>query len=48
MPPEAIAALENAYARHGEAGIFFSRFLPGVRAAVTPFAGVVGMRPRAP
>ena len=45
MPPEAIAALEKAYGRHGVYGIFFSRFLPGVRAAVTPFAGVAGMRP---
>ena len=45
MPPEAIADLERAYVRHGVAGIFISRFLPGVRAAVTPFAGVVGMPP---
>jgi membrane protein DedA with SNARE-associated domain len=33
------------YARHGVAGVFLSRFLPGVRAAVTPFAGIMGMRP---
>jgi membrane protein DedA with SNARE-associated domain len=45
MPPEAILALERAYARHGMLGIFVSRFLPGVRAAVTPFAGIVGMSP---
>jgi membrane protein DedA with SNARE-associated domain len=45
MPPEDIDALERAYRRHGVLGIFVSRFLPGVRAAVTPFAGVVGMRP---
>ena len=45
MPPEAIAALEKAYGRYGVYGIFISRFLPGVRAAVTPFAGVAGMRP---
>src|SRR6185369_8612348 len=45
MPPEAIVALEKAYARHGVYGIFFSRFLPGVRAAVTPFAGLAGMAP---
>ena len=38
----ACASLEKAYARHGVLGIFLSRFLPGVRAAVTPFAGVVG------
>ena len=45
MPPEAIAALETAYHRHGVYAIFFSRFLPGIRAAVTPFAGVAGMSP---
>ena len=45
MPPETIAALRKAYDRHGVLGIFLSRFLPGVRAAVTPFAGVVGMSP---
>jgi len=43
MPPAAMAELERAYARHGVYGIFLSRFLPGIRAAVTPFAGVVGM-----
>lgn len=45
LPPDAVRALETAYARHGMLGIFVSRFLPGVRAAVTPFAGVVGMSP---
>jgi membrane protein DedA with SNARE-associated domain len=45
MPPEVLAALEEAYARWGTAGIFVSRFLPGVRAAVTPFAGVAGLPP---
>jgi membrane protein DedA with SNARE-associated domain len=43
MPPEVMGALEEAYARWGVAAIFLSRFLPGVRAAVTPFAGIVGM-----
>jgi membrane protein DedA with SNARE-associated domain len=46
MPAAALTVLEEAYARYGVAGIFLSRFLPGVRAAVTPFAGVVGMPPR--
>lgn len=45
MPPEVLAALEEAYGRWGTAGIFLSRFLPGVRAAVTPFAGVAGLPP---
>lgn len=41
LPPEGFKALEEAYARWGTAGIFVSRFLPGLRAAVPPFAGVV-------
>jgi len=45
MPPRTLRALEEAYARHGVYGIFLSRFLPGIRAAVTPFAGVVGISP---
>ena len=45
VPPEAMRALEEAYSRHGVFGIFVSRFLPGLRAAVTPFAGIVGMKP---
>jgi membrane protein DedA with SNARE-associated domain len=45
LPPAALNALRGAYERHGVAGIFFSRFLPGVRAGVTPFAGVVGLSP---
>jgi membrane protein DedA with SNARE-associated domain len=43
MSPQAVHALEKAYARHGLWGIFFSRFLPGIRAAVTPFAGLLGV-----
>src|SRR5438445_331231 len=45
MPPQTMRALERAYAQHGAYGIFFSRFLPGIRAGVTPFAGVVGISP---
>jgi membrane protein DedA with SNARE-associated domain len=45
LPAAALDALRDAYDRHGVAGIFFSRFLPGVRAGVTPFAGVVGLSP---
>jgi membrane protein DedA with SNARE-associated domain len=45
MPPEVLSALEEAYERWGVAGIFLSRFLPGLRAAVTPFAGVAGLPP---
>lgn len=45
LPPAAMQALEHAYHRHGALGIFVSRFLPGVRAAVPPFAGVAGLSP---
>jgi membrane protein DedA with SNARE-associated domain len=45
LPTEAMDALHEAYARHGVAGIFFTRFLPGLRAAVTPFAGIAGVSP---
>jgi membrane protein DedA with SNARE-associated domain len=45
MPPLMLRALEEAYAKHGVYGIFLSRFLPGIRAGVTPFAGVVGISP---
>jgi membrane protein DedA with SNARE-associated domain len=43
MPPSAMRAVEVAYRKHGALGIFVTRFLPGVRAAVLPFAGVAGM-----
>lgn len=45
VPPAALSAVREAYERHGVQGIFVSRFLPGVRAAVLPFAGVVGLSP---
>jgi len=45
MPVEAMSAVQYAYHRHGAWGIFWTRFLPGVRAAVMPFAGVVALPP---
>jgi membrane protein DedA with SNARE-associated domain len=45
VSPGMLAALDEAYARWGTAGIFLTRFLPGLRAAVTPFAGVAGLGP---
>lgn len=45
LPKAALDALTEAYAKHGMLGIFLSRFLPGVRAAVTPFAGIAGLSP---
>ena len=41
VTPRALAALERAYFRHHLWGIFTSRFLPGYRAVVPPFAGLV-------
>jgi len=37
--------IEREYLRFGVAGIFVSRFLPGIRAVVPPFAGLVGLSP---
>ncbi len=45
LPPDALLAIEQAYRRHGTLGIFLTRFLPGVRAAVLPFAGIAGVPP---
>jgi membrane protein DedA with SNARE-associated domain len=36
-------ALQRAYERHHLWGIFVSRFLPGYRAVVPPFAGMIGL-----
>lgn len=43
LPPRTLEALEEAYRRWGTLGIFVSRFLPGLRAAVPPFAGIAGL-----
>jgi membrane protein DedA with SNARE-associated domain len=45
VPAPAMAAIEDAYRKHGTLGIFFTRFLPGFRAAVLPFAGLAGVPP---
>ncbi|HVQ29517.1 MAG TPA: VTT domain-containing protein [Vicinamibacteria bacterium] len=45
LPPPAFSALQQASDRYGIAGIFLSRFLPGLRAGVLPFAGAIGMPP---
>ncbi len=45
MSPAVLASVEEAYVRWGSIGIFVSRFLPGLRAAVTPFAGVARLGP---
>jgi membrane protein DedA with SNARE-associated domain/uncharacterized tellurite resistance protein B-like protein len=43
LAPESMAVIEREYLRFGVAGIFFARFLPGIRAVVPPFAGIVNL-----
>jgi membrane protein DedA with SNARE-associated domain len=45
LSPRALGRLERAYQRHHTWGIFVSRFLPGYRAVVPPFAAVAGIKP---
>lgn len=41
LHPARLRRLERLYDRHGTWGLFLSRFVPGVRAVVPPFAGIV-------
>jgi membrane protein DedA with SNARE-associated domain/uncharacterized tellurite resistance protein B-like protein len=43
LAPRSLAIIEREYLRFGTVGIFISRFLPGLRAVVPPFAGLVGL-----
>jgi len=43
LAPRSLAIMEREYLRFGVAGIFLSRFLPGIRAVAPPFAGLVGL-----
>lgn len=43
LRPESLNRLEKLYNRHGTWGIFLSRFVPGVRAVIPPFAGIAGL-----
>ena len=43
LAPRSLAVIERGYLRFGVVGIFISRFLPGIRAVVPPFAGLVGL-----
>lgn len=45
VPAHALEEIRAANRRHGALGIFVSRFLPGLRAAVLPFAGAMGLSP---
>ncbi|HEX9582580.1 MAG TPA: DedA family protein [Gemmatimonadales bacterium] len=43
LDPARLDRLERLYREHGAWGIFLSRFIPGVRAVVPPFAGIAGL-----
>ena len=43
LAPRSLAVIEREYLRFGTVGIFLSRFLPGFRAVVPPFAGLIGL-----
>jgi len=45
VTPAGIVVIEREYARFGVAGIVLARFLPGVRAIVPAFAGLVRLEP---
>jgi len=45
LAPRSLAIIEREYLRFGIAGIFVSRFLPGIRAVVPPFAGLINLSP---
>lgn len=46
LPPGTVATLERKYLRWGLPAIFLCRLLPGIRAIVPPFAGIIGLSPR--
>jgi membrane protein DedA with SNARE-associated domain len=43
LDPGRLGRIERLYRDHGLWGIFLSRFVPGVRAVVPPFAGIAGL-----
>ncbi len=43
VKPQSMARIEALYERHGTWGIFLSRFIPGIRAVIPPFAGVANL-----
>lgn len=45
LSPAALAVVEREYLRFGWLGLFFGRFLPGIRAVVPPFAGLADLGP---
>lgn len=45
LPAKAMSALKQGSEHYGVFAIFVSRFLPGLRAAILPFAGAIGVSP---
>lgn len=43
LNPAALSRLERLHNRYGTWGIFLSRFVPGIRAVVPPFAGIANV-----
>lgn len=43
LKPKLMKRIERLYERYGTWGIFLSRFVPGARAVIAPFAGVAGL-----
>ena len=43
LNPRHLRQLEHLYERYGTWGIFLSRFVPGARALIPPFAGIAGL-----
>ena len=46
LSPKQVAIVESFYMRWGAAAIFYTRFLPGLRAVAPVFAGLARQRPR--
>lgn len=45
LPPAGMQAIQREYRRLGLAGLFLGRLLPGFRAVVAPFAGLIHVGP---
>ena len=45
LPPAGMEAMQREYRRFGLAGLFLGRLLPGFRAVVAPFAGLIHVGP---
>ncbi|MCZ6761032.1 MAG: DedA family protein [Gemmatimonadetes bacterium] len=43
LKPKLMNRIERIYKRYGVWGIFLSRFVPGARAVIAPFAGIAGL-----